>query len=303
MSLLLLALVAVPAGAGAAGREDAATRRAERQALDLYNRAAQRVVARSEGCGFQPDDTPPQVVDGEPSEALKSVLGILRRPATEAERARLDDADTRVAFFPGTDGLYRSGTREATSASGTRFVILTAARVTRTGPTPEVFDRCQAAIRREAERRLRGRSARVARFVRRIVREARRQRPEPAPATPPEGLFMQVLEGSGFGATGGAFDPRRFTRQGEFLSSGGAGPRAKLSGLVPDGVASVTVEYPRRASRGPGRKPKVYPGPFTRTEPVQDNVVSLDVPRAAPDAFPPRMLWRGPGGELVRVVR
>ncbi|MFN8203873.1 MAG: hypothetical protein U0S48_15005 [Solirubrobacteraceae bacterium] len=34
---------------------------------------------------------------------------------------------------------------------------------------------------------------------------------------------------------------------------------------------------------------------------VHDNVLSLEVPRGAPDAFPRRMIWRDAAGKIINV--
>jgi hypothetical protein len=56
----------------------------------------------------------------------------------------------------------------------------------------------------------------------------------------------------------------------------------------------------RRASRA---KPRRYPAPITRTDQVQDNIVSFEVARSAEDAFPGKMVWRDADGKIARVVR
>ncbi len=43
----------------------------------------------------------------------------------------------------------------------------------------------------------------------------------------------------------------------------------------------------------------MFPSAFTRTVHVQDNVVSLHVPRGAGDAFPHRMVWRDAAGKVI----
>jgi len=112
---------------------------------------------------------------------------------------------------------------------------------------------------------------------------------------------LTLVSTSGGGA-GGA-DAEVVRTRGMFSSSGGGGRASStLAGLVPDGVATVTVEYPRAASRGPDFKPVLYPSRFRRTVTVRDNVVSLRVPRPAPDAVRVRMIWRDARGRVIRVV-
>jgi hypothetical protein len=90
---------------------------------------------------------------------------------------------------------------------------------------------------------------------------------------------------------------------GLFGSSGTSNARSSLSGLLPDGVATVTSTFGTKALRGPQQKPRRYPKRIVRTDKVQDNMVSLQVPRSAEDAFPAKMVWRDGDGKVVRVVR
>jgi len=108
------------------------------------------------------------------------------------------------------------------------------------------------------------------------------------PATTQDGIYLFTRNANGGGGGGGGGDAAEFARRGNFVSQGGNGS-AQLNGLVPDGVASVTLEYPKRLSRGRYFKPSVYPSAYTRTVKVQQNVLSCRVPRGAGDAFPPRM--------------
>jgi len=74
---------------------------------------------------------------------------------------------------------------------------------------------------------------------------------------------------------------------------------SRLNGLVPDGVASVTLEFPKVIDRGKYYKPTVFPSAFTTTVEVHDNALSVVVPRSAPDAFPHRMVWRDADGAVI----
>jgi hypothetical protein len=94
-------------------------------------------------------------------------------------------------------------------------------------------------------------------------------------------------------------------RTGVFASSGAPDDtaHAHLTGLVPDGVAKVTLEYPRVVPRGRWYKPTVYRRAYQVTLTVVDNVLSARVPRPPTDAFPNRMVWRAADGAVVRTVR
>ena len=83
-------------------------------------------------------------------------------------------------------------------------------------------------------------------------------------------------------------------------SSANSGP-SDVSGVIPDGVVSITAIYDRAVSRGPYNNPKIYSSRLVREERVQDNVVDFTVPRPAQDAFPSRMIWHLSNGST-RIV-
>jgi hypothetical protein len=62
-----------------------------------------------------------------------------------------------------------------------------------------------------------------------------------------------------------------------------------VTGLVPDGVASVTVRWHR--------------GPAERSATVANNFWRVRVPLSAPRAFPHSTIWRDAGGHLVKSFR
>jgi hypothetical protein len=112
--------------------------------------------------------------------------------------------------------------------------------------------------------------------------------------TPIDGIYLMDKGGGGGGA-----DIASFRERGVFGSIGAAGRNSRLNGLVPDGVTTVTLEYPKKLSRGKYYKLTVFPSAFTKTVAVHDNVISLQVPRSAPDAFPHRMIWRDLAGNVI----
>jgi hypothetical protein len=99
-----------------------------------------------------------------------------------------------------------------------------------------------------------------------------------------------------------------FRRSGLFTAGGtndsGTSTRTStLSGLVPDGVATVTFEYPKIVSRGRDYKPTVYTRGLIRTVRVHDNVIVLRVPRDVANAFAARMVWRAANGTVIRIIK
>lgn len=309
IGLLTCVLAAPAAQAEHLGRDDPDGRRLERAAVDLLNDAA-RPVYRRAPCRVQPGLERADAAgftDAEPSEPLRSALGVLRRAPT----AREIEAAEAIRFpGPGVLEVYRRGARFVGLPDGTEALIRTHSRVRRTGLSPEVAKRCDERILAAVRRVGQSRPAAVRRRALAMLAEGARAPAEPAVT---EGLALDtVAKGRIGGGTAGRFVPERFAGQGMFLSMGspfGGGarkerrPRSRLVGLVPDPVASAELEFTRFASRGPYRSPKDYGGGHRVTVEVTDNVVFAVVPRHAEHAFPARMVWRDAAGQVVRVVR
>lgn len=102
-----------------------------------------------------------------------------------------------------------------------------------------------------------------------------------------DGLFVFSRDGGG----GGGASATLLRRSGSFMTSSRNSGPGEVTGVIPDGVTSITAIYNRAVSRGAYNKPKIYPARVVRAERVHDNVVDFTVPRPAPDAFPSRMIW------------
>lgn len=306
--LLLLACGATGAAAiaSAAPPADAGERSVQRQATDLLNRASQQVQRERRACA------PPELADGreawltdaEPSAAVRSVLAPFRRAPTLAELAAGEERRSAI-FLPGTVERSRRGTRILHAADGHEVRLTAIPKVVRPGVDPAVRRACLARTRKRAARLARSAPPAVRREVRRML-DVQRAAIHAVPASEGEALSLYVPVGDGTGGgTGALFDAEQFSEHGLFLSSGGAGrpgASSQLTGVVPDGVATVELEYPRSASRGPSRPAVDYGSEARLTVAVTENAVSVSVPRGAEDAFPPRMTWRGADGAVIRVV-
>lgn len=296
LPLVLAGSVLTPALAGAGyeppkPKDAAAAQRiaAERQVTDLVNKANRRVSQRDEKCEphspFEDRQPPTQ---HQPSQAVLDALAPLRRPSGR-EDALPGNGSGDLLFGQ----LYASSVRSVTAADGTRLTILVARLDASAGQPPK---RCRTLARAELVRLLKGRPSALRRRALRLQDHAGR------PSGPHDGIFLFTRSGARLGGGGGGGDVKDFLAHGAFNSLGGGGRGSRLSGLLPDGVASVTLQFPKRVSRGRNYKPRVFPSAFTRTVRVQENVVSLRVPRGAEDAFPARMVWRASDGSVVRVV-
>jgi hypothetical protein len=113
---------------------------------------------------------------------------------------------------------------------------------------------------------------------------------------PGEGVFLNTA--TAFHDERGDGSPVRIqdirTQGGDFGFDGGGGVHLTLSGIVPDGVASVTVTIERA-----GEKPLTFTG-----RPVGNVLaVTLRVPSSASIGGPTTMIWRASNGHVIRVIK
>lgn len=83
--------------------------------------------------------------------------------------------------------------------------------------------------------------------------------------------------------------------EGDFGTDGVSGG-AIVSGLIPDGVASVELSYPAHRSGSVNQRP------FTVTTRPVENVIVVKVPRPAEDAFPQKMVWLSAQGTTIKTI-
>lgn len=287
------------AGAAQGDRGDRRALQREREIVSLMNKAI-GAVQRDRTCrpALPPLGQPPTFTEAAPSAELLDTLRILQRPQAPEELLP-DDA----FFLLAAQDIYRRYVRIARSASGRAFVIVPARNTSFYEPRPR---RCIVELRRRFARLIAGRRMAFRRAARRELERIIRTEWAARDPGPVEGVTMLEHRpdgGPGGGSGGGDADLIR--RRGAYSTSGsGSIPLPSVvNALIPDGVATVTVSYPRKASRGPHRPPQVYAKPVTLTVPVQDNVISFTVPRFPADAFPARQVWRAADGTVLRVVR
>jgi hypothetical protein len=239
-----------------------------------YIRAATLSTQRSAVCRAR-GAQPPAVIRGAPGAALTSSLAVLRRAASAADRLPPHAVE-------GTDGVYAGAARRARVLHGATYYLVPVRVYPDAGqPTPRCLDAQLAAVRRAlpsipAEDR--GSTAAFERalvaFDRRLisapqsdglclVSHSRTAGSQECGITPAQ-LRTGVLEGSDNGRTD--------------------------SGIVPDGVASVTLRFP--ASRdGPAR---------AVTGAVVGNVWVVSDP--SPAEGNPIVVWRAADGRTVHTI-
>jgi len=218
---------------------------------------------------------------GAPDSELLSTLGVLRRSATPADSMRpfLHAANLNVAH-----GIYVRYVRLARTYRGTRYYIIPAA------DTGSMDQRCVAAGRSALRKGL----PHVPAALRRAV--AKQGAALLLQSSPDEGVFLNTARAFHDETDGSS--PARIQdirRQGgEFGFDGNGGNSLTLSGIVPDGVASVTITIARNGER-----------PLTVTGRPVENVLAipLPVPARAPIGGPATMVWKASNGHVLRVIR
>lgn len=258
------------------------------EGLDMVNRAARRVEAKRPSCRPRFPSSRVKVTHDVPATETLNAIAALRRPARPDELAL---AGSSYVGFPGGE-TYVDYVRSVTAANGDRLVVMIDRGTFGVAP-PSTS--CLDAEHTELVRLLRGKAPRLRSAALRASADVRRswEAAPPDSQMPHDRIFVE-----GFG--GG--DLTSFVERGEFGSAGND-RSSTLSGIVPDGVASITLDYPRVVSLGPLYKPLVYPSALRRTVRVQQNALSVHVPRGAGEAIPPRMVWRDATGKVLRVVK
>jgi hypothetical protein len=284
----MVALAALAVGASPA----LADRQTERQAQALLNKAG-RQASHEKVCKIQ--DRPPSVTHDPPSQELLNTLGIMRRPTAPGDALPTQG----LTFFHFAQDLYVDYVRVAHAADGTSYFVFAARNV----GLPVQTDACLHQIHVRLLGLVKGKPKRVRHRALRLFDQRVRLDHKYAKRAPREGVFLFDRRADGsIGGGGGGTGATVIQQRGMFGSSGAPGAMSHVSGLIPDGVATVTSSFPQTVSRGAGNPPKVYPAPIERTDPVQDNVISFSVQRDPEDAFASKMVWRAADGSVVRVV-
>lgn len=267
------------------------------QALDHINQADAHVRAARQACrGDAAFDGRSRATHDVPGADVTAAIAALRRPQTAADRI------PEGGRLPGLgDEIYVDHTRTVTAPDGRRFVVVPA-RATPPAPRPaSCADAVHARLLRTTATTSTRLRARTLKMFAAIRRQERRSAERPRGAYDEVFLFERAANG-GLGSGGGGGRFGFFLTHGNVVSSGG-GTSSRVTGLVPDGVASVEMTYPKRVSRGPYYVPTVFPRREVVRTPVREGVFSVRVPRGAGDALAARTVWRAADGHVVRVVR
>ena len=273
----------------------------QQQAAGLINEALLHVNGTKRECRPPYRRGRARPVHGPPSQAFLDVLAPLRRPAKARDRQQTGNRGMG-------HGTYLDYVRQVTAANGAHLTIIIGRDLREVKPPPK---HCLDAERARLLTLLEGRPAELRSFTLTEFDTLRREREKVPPnrATPVDRIYVYESRGGS-----GGIDVDAFRRHGLFGSSGSSGdpsrpdasrPVSTLAGLVPDGVATVTVHYPKVVSHGPLFKPTAYPAAVTRTVRVRENAVSIrKIPRSAGGAVEgATMTWRDAAGAVIRSFR
>jgi hypothetical protein len=233
--------------------------------LGYLQAAKQATVARDPACS--PQRVPP-VNHGSPGRALLSILGVLRRPTTPADtlgESLLNDPHSELG------GVYVNYVRLARRVNGNDFYIVPVSAVS-AGAFRPVPERCYgeeaAALAREQMP-----AASRARILQYLAWERSQDLDHE------DGICFAEVTSGGARSIGCGSQTSVIKRYGTLTGDG-----VLMSGVVPDGVASVTLGFPKASV----------------TARIVDNVFVVREPRS--DNPPPRIVWRSVNGTVIKTI-
>ena len=240
-----------------------------------YITTATAGVERSKACRVQ-QPAGATYIHGSPGSDLLSILGVLRRAATPADRL-----DSEVVA--GTPDIYRAYVRRASSAGGISYYIVPA-RFDRAAsiPSERCFELQVAALKGELPKLpvpLRQPTRKLQRafiaYDRSIVAHA------------PRDTICFVSIGRNESGTGCGITP-------EAIKEGQAGQdnQGTYSGVVPDGVATVTLSFPTAGGQTA----------HAATVSVIGNVYAAHVSTRSISVPTPTIIWRSAQGRVLKRI-
>jgi hypothetical protein len=250
--------------------------------------------------GSRFDRSGPRLSDATPSRAMLAALPALRRPRTGALRLPSGlyvHGHLRLLMFQAGE-LYARYARLARTVDGIAFYLVPAARLGSPPLSPAAADRCYrltvAALQSELPRVPAAERAPTRRYGDAEFAVGRYNL-ETSKVT--EGVFLLAVLPNGGGFGGGGQSPSTI-RQTGMLGGGsvGSGP-ALMDGIVPGGVATVTLRF------SAGHRGSRHVRAVNVTGDVINDVFVVPVPGLfARGGWPTSAIWRSASGGVVRVV-
>jgi hypothetical protein len=252
--------------------------------MPVTNPNAQYPACRMRG-PLRPVTGSPLISHAAPTELL-SILGVLRRPATPSDKLPAFFAHRTVAEGS-AQVIYVDYIRLARVQDGIRYYLIPIVSASGFGISPG----CAAAQVAALDRRLPQIPAALRTRAQQVLADLIAQRRYHS--QPHQEIWeLDVNAGGGSGHGGGGGTASDISQQGT-MSSYGANGTATLSGVVPDGVATITLRFSRTPAQGAA---------FTTTTRPINNVFVIRIPRAAPNAFPQTILWHSAQRRLIKTL-
>jgi hypothetical protein len=265
------------------------TKRQLREENHLY--AALAAVARQDQACSLASSTLTQkatISQGSPSQALLSILGVLRRPARATDRLPV-----RITYhpyrrdpngsLPPLKGVYIRYIRRARWRYGAGYYLVPAADANARHPIPErCYAKLHTAVAHELDHVPTNLRSSTLKLEPRFVDQLR------SVTAPAEGVCLAALNDTGNGDGCGGGDTLTDIEQGHTITSGGPTGVGVVYGIVPDHVETVTLRYPRQS--------------FTVA--VINNVFILKNPHQhlANYGFPQTIIWRGTNNTTIKTI-
>jgi len=260
----------------------------DQQREEQYIFRAQSAVSRSCSRGQASPLPQPTVSQGAPSQALLSILGVLRRPAQPTDKlpTRVLGRNHQVipnGSLPPAKDIYVRYIRRARWRFGAGYYIVPAGDVN--AQAPPVRPGCAAAQRRALQRELpqipqRLRAPTLA-LERTFLAQTRYS------SEPHEGICLLALNSTGGGDVQ-CGSTATDIEQGHTTGTGGPTGVPVAYGVIPDGVATVTLRYGRNRF----------------TVHAIGNVWILPLHGRQPQyGFPDKIVWRSAAGTVIRTVQ
>lgn len=239
----------------------------------------------------------PATNTGAPPASLLSILGVLRLPATAADKVPLQ-------FTSHQTNVFVNYIRFARSAFGVNWYVWVAGPPAGFLP-PANETRCLAAQSADFRSELPSiPSAQRDATTQMFNVQLRQERSRDSPPLRPPGVGLYGLNPGGGGGGGGGATAAIIEQRGSWGStSGGTGANpglTRFNGLVPDGVATVTLHYP--AGRVGGFSHRTAAA-VTITAHAVNNVVVVSVPRAGAQAMNVTTSWRAADGTIIKTIQ
>jgi hypothetical protein len=218
----------------------------------------------------------PMVIHGSPGPALLATLGVLKRPATTADQSK-------IPFGAAGMPIYAGYTRRTLVANGVAYYIAAGRDDPSFGSPPaRCFALQAAALKRSLPRiPVALRAPTLALQAQLLARDRQLLQRKPV-----DSICVAEVRGNGGGSDCGLTVAA--IKHGVPVSN----DQGTYSGVVPDGVATVTLRVPASAGRAA----------HDVTTAVVNNMFSVHPAGSHPAVEPSRVIWRSASGRIVKTI-